>query len=153
MGAHIPVDGGDFFLGGILLEGKGEGVGAFRHWIFVSFFASCLCGCWGPFFLFGGGGRFCWKGKGEWVVLLDNGCVVPFLWLLFKCTVGTFSCRGGGGGGGVGALTSRFSVCVGVCLFSSRQLFAKIKLLDSFRGSSVKNWNDTEKISMAPAQG
>ena len=56
MGAHIPVDGGDFFWGGILLEGKGEGVGAFRHWIFVSFFASCLCGCWGPFFLFGGGG-------------------------------------------------------------------------------------------------
>ena len=38
MGVHIAVDGGDVFLGGTRLEGKGEGVGACRHWIFVSFF-------------------------------------------------------------------------------------------------------------------
>ncbi len=38
MAVHIAVDGGDFCLGGTLLEGKGEGVGACRHWIFVSLF-------------------------------------------------------------------------------------------------------------------
>ena len=64
--------------------------------------------------------------KGEWVVLLDNGCVVPYFVFLFKCMVGTFFLSGGRGGGGVGALTSRFYVCVGVCLFFSRQLFTKI---------------------------
>ena len=53
--------GGPFFFcwggGGILLEGKGEGVGACRHWIFVSFFcAFCLSGCWGALFFVGGDG-------------------------------------------------------------------------------------------------
>ena len=43
-----------------------------------------------------------------------------------------------GGGGGVGALTSRFSVCVGVCFPLPRTTYKNNKSLDSFRGSSVK---------------
>ena len=82
MGVHIAVDGGDVFFLGILLEGKGEGVGACRQGMFFAFFCCfCLIAWWGLFF-----------------------------------------CRGRRGGGGVGALTSRFSVCVGVCFPSQKQL-------------------------------
>jgi len=38
----------------------------------------------------------------------------------------------------VGALTSRFSVCVGVCFSLPKTTYKNNKSLDSFRGSSVK---------------
>ena len=56
---------GTFFFGGTLLEGKGEGVGACRHWIFVSFFLCFLFKwMWGALFCVGGGGGDSVGGEG-----------------------------------------------------------------------------------------
>ena len=76
MGAHIPVDGGDVFWGEPFGE-EGGGGGCFwtldRCVLFVLFL---YVDVGGPFFFCWGGGILL-EGKGEWVMLLDNGCVVP----------------------------------------------------------------------------
>ena len=50
----------------------------------------------GPFFFAGGG--ILLEGKGEWVMLLDNRCVVPSFVVFVKRMVGTFFLSGGRGG-------------------------------------------------------
>ena len=56
--------GGPFFCwggGGILLEGKGEGVGACRQGMCCAFFCGfCLSAWWGLFFVGGEGGEEGW---------------------------------------------------------------------------------------------
>jgi len=55
--------GGLFFIlgGGILVEGKGEGVGACRQGMCCAFFCGfCLSAWWGLFFVGGEGGEEGW---------------------------------------------------------------------------------------------
>ena len=94
---------GTFFLGGTLLEGKGEGVGACRHWIFVSFFcAFCLSGCWGALFFVGGGGILL-EGKGEGVGACRQGmCCAFFCGFCLSAWWGLFFVGGEGGEEGWG---------------------------------------------------
>ena len=97
MGAQILGNSGIFFGGDCLWRGRGRG------WVHVNagymcmLCAFCLCGCWGALFFAGGGGILL-EGKGEWVMLLDNRCVVPSFVVFVKRMAGTFFLSGGRGG-------------------------------------------------------